>query len=238
LGPMKHREERMDLGPCVAARTRSTISAGSMAKGFGTPKNLRPRYNIAPTTPVDVVRLDAEGRRELVSMRWGLVPYFWKRTLKEVPATFNARAEGIATKPMFRDSFRRRRCIIPASGFYEWTGGKGDKIPHLFTAADGSPVLAFAGLWDRWRDPAGEEVLSCTIIVSGASAWMAPYHDRMPALLRESDVAEWLDGSLGGEALRPAAESTLREWIGSARVNKTGEGDDDPTIVEPLARAG
>ncbi len=200
--------------------------------------HLRPRYNIAPTTSVDVVRLDAEGRRELVSMRWGLVPYFWKRTLKEVPATFNARAEGIATKPMFRDPFRRRRCIIPASGFYEWTGGKGDKIPHLFTAADGSPVLAFAELWDRWRDPAGEEVLSCTIIVSGASAWMAPYHDRMLALLRESDVAEWLDGSLGGEALQPAAESTLREWIVSARVNKTGEGGGDPTIVEPLARAG
>jgi len=81
-------------------------------------------------------------------------------------------------------------------------------------------------------------VLSCTIIVSGASAWMAPYHDRMPVLLGEDDIAGWLDGSLGGEALRPAAESTLREWIVSARVNKTGEGDDDPTIVEPLAKVG
>ncbi len=144
---------------------------------FGTSKNLQPRYNIAPTTPVDVVRLDPEARRELVSMRWGLVPYFWKRMLKEVPATFNARAETVADQPMFRDSFKRRRCIIPASGFFEWTGGKVAKIPHLFTAADGSPVLAFAGLWDRWKDPAREDVLSCTIIVSGASEWMAPYHD-------------------------------------------------------------
>ena len=89
-------------------------------------------------------------------MRWGLVPYFWKKSLKEVPATFNARAETVAEKPMFRDAFKRRRCIIPASGFFEWTGEKGGKQPHLFTAADGSPILAFAGLWDRWIDPATE----------------------------------------------------------------------------------
>ena len=130
---------------------------------FGTPRNLRPHYNIAPTTNVDVIRLDREGRRELVSMRWGLVPYFWKKSLKEVPATFNARAETIAEKPMFRDSFKRRRCIIPASGFFEWTDEADGKQPHLFTAADGSPILAFAGLWDRWIDPATkEEILSCT----------------------------------------------------------------------------
>jgi putative SOS response-associated peptidase YedK len=88
---------------------------------FGASRNLRPHYNIAPTTNVDVIRLDRAGRRELVSMRWGLVPYFWKKSLKEVPATFNARAETIAEKPTFRDSFKRRRCIIPASGFFEWT---------------------------------------------------------------------------------------------------------------------
>ena len=200
---------------------------------IGAPLNLRPRYNIAPTTTVDVVRA-GEGGRELVPMRWGLVPIWWKKALKEVPATFNARAEGVAEKPMFRDAFRRRRCIVPASGFYEWTGGKGEKQPHLFTAADGAPVLAFAGLWERWRDPAGEEVLSCTIIVSGASAWMAPYHDRMPVLISTAAVAGWLDGSLGSEALQPAAESALREWPVSTRVNRTGVGDDDPTIAEPL----
>jgi putative SOS response-associated peptidase YedK len=160
---------------------------------FGAAQNLRPRYNIAPTTMVDVVRLDAEGRR----------------------------------------------CVIPASGFFEWTGEKGDKTPHLFTAADGAPVLAFAGLWDRWRDPAtGDELLSCTIVVSGASEWMAPYHDRMPVLLGAGDIEGWLDGSLGTEALRPAAESALREWVVSNRVNRTGFGDDDPTIIEPVAQAG
>jgi putative SOS response-associated peptidase YedK len=182
------------------------------------------------------VRLDREGRRELVTMRWGLVPYFWKKTLKEVPATFNARAESVAEKPMFREAFKRRRCIIPASGFFEWTGGKGDKQPHLFTAADGSPILALAGLWEKWRDPAtSEDVLSCTIIVTGASAWMTPYHDRMPALLRPEDFDAWLNGALGADALKPAAESALRAWPVSRRVNRSGVGDDDPTLIEENA---
>lgn len=108
---------------------------------IGAPKNLRPRYNIAPTT-IDVVRLGEAGR-EIVSMRWGLVPIWWKKGLTDVPATFNARAETVAAKPMFRTAFKKHRCLIPASGFYEWTGDKGDKVPHLFTAGDGSPVLAF-----------------------------------------------------------------------------------------------
>jgi putative SOS response-associated peptidase YedK len=198
---------------------------------IGAPLNLRPRYNIAPTTEIDVVRL-AEGRRELVRMRWGLVPGWWSKALKEVPATFNARAETVADKPMFRTAFRQRRCIIPASGFYEWTGERHTRTPHLFTAADGSPVLAFAGLWDRWRDRAtGEDVLSATIIVSGASAWMQPYHDRMPVLLIPDQFDAWLSGAAGPEILRPAAEEALREWIVSDRVNRTGQGDDDPLLV-------
>ena len=205
---------------------------------IGAAKNLRPRYNIAPTTTIDVVRLGGGGR-ELVSMRWGVVPVWWKKPLKDVPATFNARAETVAQKPMFRDAFKKRRCIIPASGFFEWTGGKGEKVPHLFTAGDGSPVLAFAGLWDRWTDPAsGDEVLSATIIVSGASEWMMPYHDRMPVLLGPEDFDGWLDGSFGPDALKPAAEEALREWIVSSRVNRTGHGDDDPTIVEPVSEVG
>jgi putative SOS response-associated peptidase YedK len=85
-------------------------------------------------------------------MRWGLVPYWWKKSLKDVPSTFNARAERVADGPMWRSAFKSRRCIIPASGFYEWTGPKSARIPHYFTAADGQP-LAFAGLWDNWRDP-------------------------------------------------------------------------------------
>lgn len=176
----------------------------------GPPRNLRPRYNIAPTTTVDVVRQEEAGRG-VTGMRWGLVPVWWKKPLTELPSTFNARAEMVAEKPMFRDAFKKRRCIVPASGFYEWTGEKGAKQPHLFSAADGAPVLAFAGLWDRWRDPAAdEEVLSCTVIVSGASAWMTPYHDRMPVLLAGDQIGAWLDGSAGVEVLRPAPEGTLQ----------------------------
>ena len=202
---------------------------------FGPPMNLQPRYNIAPTTSIDVVRLDKEGRRELVRMRWGLVPFFWKKNLKEVPANFNARAETVAEKPMFRNSFKTRRCIVPASAFYEWTGEKGDKTPHLFSAADGSPVLAFAGLWDRWKNPEGDEVLSATIIVSGASDWMTPYHHRMPVLLMPNQFDAWLSGEAGPDILKPAAESALREWIVSNRVNRTGSGDHDPALVDAVA---
>lgn len=204
---------------------------------FGAPLNLQPHYNVAPTDTLDVVKLDREGRRELVRMRWGLVPFFWKKSLKELPATFNARAETLTEKPMFRDAFKRgRRCVIPASGFYEWTGDKHTRIPHLFTAADGSPILAFAGLWDRWRDPAsGDEVLSCVIIVSGASGWMAPYHDRMPVLLAGDQIETWLSGAAGAEVLQPAPADALREWIVSTRVNKSGLADDDPTLIEPAA---
>ena len=152
-----------------------------------------------------------------------------------MPATFNPRAESVADKRMFRTAFKERRCIVPASGFFELTGEKGAKQPHLFTAADGSPLLAFAGLWDRWKDPpTGEWLLSCTIIVSGASAWMEPYHDRVPVLLEAKDFDGWLDGSLGTEVLKPAPAEALREWKGSPRLNRTGVGDDDPTIIVPI----
>jgi putative SOS response-associated peptidase YedK len=206
---------------------------------LGTPRNLQPRYNIAPTTFIDVVTSRVRNReivgREIVPMRWGLIPGWWKESRKDAPATFNARAETVAEKPMFRGAFKYRRCIIPASGFYEWTGGKGARQPHYFTAADGSPVLAFAGLWDQWIDPENfDEVVSATIIVSGASAWMMSYHDRMPVLFEPQDFDAWLDGSLGPEALKPASEAALREWPISPRINRTGVGNDDPTIIEPL----
>ncbi len=206
---------------------------------LGTPRNLQPRYNIAPTTFIDVVtqrvRHGEIAGREIVPMRWGLIPTWWKKPRKEVSATFNARAETVAEKPMFRGAFRHRRCIIPASGFYEWTGGKGERQPHYFSSADGAPVLAFAGLWDRWIDPDNfDEVISATIIVSGASVWMRRYHDRMPVLLEKRDFDSWLDGTAGPEILRPAHIDALREWKVSPRLNRMGAGDDDPTIIDAL----
>ena len=189
----------------------------------GDRSNLQPHYNLAPTDTVHVVTNAAPWR--LTPMRWWLVPYWWKKPLKDVPATFNARADSLANKPMFRDAFKRRRCIIPASGFYEWTGPKTDRQPHYFTAADGAPILAFAGLWDTWRHPeTGDDVLSCTIVVTGGSEWMQRYHDRMPVILDRSGRNAWLDGSMTANDLAAIPPAALREWTVSKRVNRSGRG--------------
>jgi hypothetical protein len=116
------------------------------------------------------------------------IPYWWKKPLKQLPATFNARAEGIASKPMFRDAFKRHRCIIPASGYYEWNAKPDGKQPYFITAADGG-VLSFAGLWDRWKNSeTGELATSCTIIVTDANALARPIHDRMAAAALRTDA--------------------------------------------------
>jgi len=196
-------------------------------------RNLRPRYNIAPTTAIDVVRLMDTGP-ELVQMRWGLIPGWWKKTAKEVPSTFNARAETIAQKPMFRSAFKRTRCIVPASGYYEWRAVEGGKQPYFISAADGA-VLSIAGLWDEWRDPETKEsVSSATLIVTAANDFTRPIHDRMPVLLAHHDFDAWLTGKAGAEILRPAPNELLRIWPVSKRVNVSGRGDDDPSLIEPV----
>jgi putative SOS response-associated peptidase YedK len=209
---------------------------------IGAARNLQPHYNIAPTDPVDVIIQD-DGASQIVPMRWGLVPAWWKKALKDLPATFNARAETVADKPMFRDAFRRRRCIIPASGYYEWrkaqdgrqSGRQPGKQPYYVSAAD-SGVLSFAGLWDRWTSPqTGEPLMSCTIVVTAANAFTRAIHDRMPVLLEPAGFAAWLGGAAGADLLRPAAEDRLRMWPVSRRVNRTGSGDDDPTLLDEVA---
>ena len=152
-----------------------------------------------------------------------------------MPATFNARAESVASKPMFRDAFKCHRCIIPASGYYEWIAKPDGKQPYFISAADGG-VLSFAGLWDRWKSPAtGEPLASCTIIVTDANVVTQTIHDRMPVLLNKVDFEPWLSGAAGTELLRPAAEDRVRMWPVSRRVNKTGTGDDDPTLIDEVA---
>jgi putative SOS response-associated peptidase YedK len=207
---------------------------------LGAARNLQAHYNIAPTDAVDVI-IPGGGAKQLVSMRWGLVPAWWKKSLKDLPATFNARAETVADKPMFRDAFRRRRCIIPASGYYEWRkvhGGKHpDKQPYYISAADGG-VLSFAGLWDTWTNPqSGEPLQSCTIVVTAANALTRAIHDRMPVLLEPGDFAAWLGGAGGTSLLRPARDDRLRMWPVSRRVNRAGAGDDDPALVEEVTAA-
>jgi putative SOS response-associated peptidase YedK len=190
--------------------------------------NLQPRYNIAPTTTIDVVIPRGGDLLELVPMRWGLIPSWWKKTAKEVPSTFNARAETVATKPMFRTAFKRSRCVIPASGYYEWKPTPGGKQPYYISARDGS-VLSFAGLWDEWHDPeAGEPVKSCTIIVTTANDFTRKIHDRMPVVLEQFEP--WLTGAAGNELLKPAPESMLQMWPVSRRVNRVSN-DSDYTLT-------
>jgi len=132
------------------------------------PANLQSRYNICPTTPINTV-VARDGKNELVPMRWGLIPSWWKKKAKETPATFNARGETVATKPMFRSAFQRTRCVIPASGYYEWQDTPAGKQPYYFTRRDEQPIT-IAGLWDEWKDiETGLLVKSCTMIITEAN---------------------------------------------------------------------
>lgn len=199
--------------------------------------NFEPRYNVCPTQTVDVItQFKGEKARSLSQMRWGLVPTWWKKTLKELPATFNARAETVAEKPMFRSAFKDKRCIIPASGYYEWTGEKGHKQPHYFTRKD-SDIIGIAGIWDAWNPTGKPEdiTLSCTMIVGPANDFVAPFHDRMPVILERDQFTEWLSGESGFEVLKPAASELLKQRLVSTRVNSSRANTNDSTLVEPVA---
>jgi putative SOS response-associated peptidase YedK len=196
--------------------------------------NLQPRYNICPTTTVDAVVAAGAGHA-LVPMRWGLVPSWWKKKAKEAPATFNARAESVAEKPMFRSAFKRTRCIIPASGYYEWEDTPAGKQPHYFTRRDGD-VISIAGLWDEWKDiETGEPVKSCAMIITEANTFVGQVHDRMPVILEPGHFDPWLSGAAGTELLKPAADDILQRWPVSKRVNKSTTDDGDATLIDRWA---
>jgi len=199
-------------------------------------QNTRARYNVCPTTTIDTI-VEREGKRELARMRWGLVPSWWSKPLKELKlATFNARAETVAKKPFFRSAFKRTRCLIPVSGYYEWQDKPSGKQPYYFTARDGSPALTIAGLWDEWRDKGSGEVLkSCTMIITEPNEFVADVHDRMPVLLAEEDFEPWLSGSAGLELLKPAPDDLLQSWPVSKRVNSSRASDDDATLIDRVS---
>lgn len=195
-----------------------------------TPRNLQPRYNICPTQQVGVVTQDGDNLT-YSEMRWWLVPNWWKKDLKSVPATFNARAETVATKPMFRNAFKRTRCLIPASGFFEWTEQDGQKKPWFISANDKRP-LTFAGLYDTWHDDkTGEKIRSCTIIVTSANMFMGEIHDRMPVILEEGNWLPWL-AEPRQDLLVPANENKLQAWRVSTNVNSSRYMGND--TMEPL----
>jgi len=202
------------------------------------PQNTRARYNVCPTTTIDTI-VGKDGNRRLVPMSWGLVPSWWSKPLKELKlATFNARAETVATKPFFRGPFKRTRCLIPVSGYYEWQDTPGGKQPWYFTARDGSPALTVAGLWDEWKNPdTGKPLKSCAMIICEPNDFVAEVHDRMPVLLAEKDFQAWLHGEAGIELLKPAPNNLLQKWLVSKRVNSSRASDDDPTLIEKIEMA-
>jgi putative SOS response-associated peptidase YedK len=197
------------------------------------PRNTQARYNICPTDPVDVVVTDG-GKRRLVPMRWGLIPSRWNKPLKEMKlATFNARAETVADKPMFRSAFEKTRCLIPVSGYYEWQNTPEGKQPYYFTRRDGQP-MTFAGLWDNWRDrQSGEVLTSCTMVITEPNKFAAEIHDRMPVILEAQDFEQWEKGDAKDAAalMKPAGNDVLQRWPVSKRVNSSKAPADDPSLI-------
>ena len=209
--------------------------------------NFPPRYNIAPTQPVPIVRLqrdaDGEMRRHFALVRWGFLPGFVKDP-KAFPLILNARAETLAEKASFRNALKRRRCIVIADGFYEWLRPpahlrKAPSRPFLIRRADRAP-LALAGLWETWLGADGSEMETNCIVTTSANGTMSAVHDRMPVVLERGGQEAWLDaeGVSAPDALalaRPAADDVLElTEIGTA-VNKAG--NDGPEVQEPVARA-
>jgi len=196
--------------------------------------NLQPRYNICPTTTIDTV-VEECGKRQLVPMRWGLIPAWWAKPLKEMKlATFNARAETVDEKPMFRAAFKKNRCIIPASGYYEWqTIGK-EKLPWYFTPTQ-EPILSIAGIWDEWTDKeTGKPLKSCAMLITEPNTLAGEIHDRMPVLLQPEQFGPWLHGEIGKEVLAPANNNLLRKVRVSTRVNSSRAPDEDAGLIEGL----
>ena len=191
---------------------------------------LTPRYNIAPTQPVLAVRAGDDGR-EAGFLKWGLIPK-WAKDPSIGARMINARAETVAEKTSFRAAFKRRRCLIPADGFYEWKRVGKVKQPYLITLHNERP-FAFAGLWERWQGIDGAAVDSCTIITTEANDLVRGIHARMPVILSRDAEETWLFGSSvdAQRALVPYPHTSMRTFPVSRRLNSPSH--DDPTVLEP-----
>lgn len=203
--------------------------------GYADAPNFPARYNIAPTQAIPVVLLDEMGVRRFRLMRWGLLPPFAKDPRK-FPTLINARAEDVLEKPSFRHAARRRRCLVPADGFFEWTGPKGKRRP--FHLRPRKPrLIAFAGLYERWQDPQGGELDTVTILTCAANGTVSALHDRMPVVLEPADFDAWLDSEQvsAEEALAmmaPADDDLFEAVEPHPKINDSNK--DEPGIQEPF----
>jgi putative SOS response-associated peptidase YedK len=189
-----------------------------------------PRYNIAPTQPVPVIRQHPkEPVRQISLMTWGLIPN-WARDRSIASSTINAKSETAATKPAFRDPLKFRRCLIPADGFYEWKRTGTAKQPYCFEINDGE-LFAFAGLWDGWKNPEGQWIKTCSILTTTPNALTATVHDRMPVILQQDNYDLWLDPGMNdvrvvSELLKPYDAKSMRSYPISTRINHVANDDE------------
>jgi putative SOS response-associated peptidase YedK len=210
---------------------------------YGEQPNFPARYNIAPTQPIPIVRL-VDGKRSFALMRWGLLPS-WVEEPKTFPLLINARGESVLDKPAFRNAMRRRRCLIPTDGFYEWQTGatSGPKQPYFVRAKRGEdgaprPPLAFAGLWETWTGPNGEELDTAAIVTTDANRTLSAIHPRMPAFIAPADFDRWLDcdavpAEEAATLIKPADDALLEVYPISPAVNRVA--NDSDVLIAPLS---
>jgi len=221
----------------MCGRFTLTVSARLLADLFDIDNmpDVHPRYNIAPTQPVVIIRTSADDAREAASVHWGLIPS-WAKDRKIGARMINARGETVASKPSFRNAVRKRRCLIPADGFYEWQKLGDRKQPHHIRFTDRRP-FAFAGLWERWQENEKKSVDSCTIITTTPNELVAKIHDRMPVILNPKDHGEWLEpnqlaGSRLDELLTPHPPDEMEAIAVSPMVGNPR--NEVPECIEPL----
>lgn len=194
-----------------------------------------PRYNLTPGQAVAVVR-ERDGKRRLDPLHWGLVP-FWAKDAAIGRKLINARLDSIAGKPAFREAWVRRRCLIPASGFYEWSEPRGGRKRPYFVRPVDEPLLALAGLWERWRAPTGEKLESCVIVTTDANAQLAAVHDRMPLVIPRHAQALWLDPTSSVDDVAKLVDEMPRVATAPVGFGVNDPRNDDETLIAPAADA-
>lgn len=223
----------------MCGRYRRTTREEELARRWRIPipvqRDLPISWNVAPSTEVLAIRLKRDTNAQSFDLlRWGLIPY-WSKDKRIAYRTINARAETIDKTPAFRHAFQKRRCLIPADGFYEWRKTRPPKAPFHIGLKNELP-FCFAGLWEAWQDPAtGEWLRSCSIITTEANDLVAQIHDRMPVILRETDFSAWLSGTSEPDLkslLRPYPSEEMQMWEISSLVNSPA--NNDPTIIAPV----
>ena len=199
--------------------------------------NFPPRYNVAPTQPVPIVRM-LEGRRQFALVRWGLIPA-WAKDPKAFTLLINARGESVNDKPAFQNAMKRRRCLFPADGFYEWKAAAGGKRAYFAHPRGGGPI-AFAGLWETWMGPNGEEMETAAIVTTSANKEMAEVHPRAPVIVPPEQFSFWLDCAnvderMAAELIAPAPDSSMEVYAISDAVNRVA--NDAPELIQPYDAA-